>query len=119
MVRQFLGSAPILTVPDPSRQFVVEVEASNKGVGVVLSQCSAKDHKLHPCAFISRKLSPAEWNYDVGNQELLAVKIALEVWRHWLEGAKHPFVVWTDHKNIEYIRKAKHLNSSQAIWTLF
>ena len=112
-------TAPILTVPDPGRQFVVEVDASNNGVGAVLSQRSEKDNKLHPCAFLSRKLSPAERNYDVGNRELLGVKVALEEWRHWLEGAQQPFLVWTDHKNLEYVRKAKRLNSRQARWSLF
>ncbi|KAI3361597.1 hypothetical protein L3Q82_013737 [Scortum barcoo] len=47
------------------------------------------------------------------NRELLAVKLALEEWRHWLEGSKQPFLVWTDHKNLEYIRSAKRLNSRQ------
>ena len=61
----------------------------------------------------------AERNYDVGNRELLAVKVALEEWRHWLEGAQHPFMVWTDHKNLQYIRKAKRLNSCQARWSMF
>ncbi|KAI2654015.1 Transposon Tf2-9 polyprotein [Labeo rohita] len=78
-------SAPILVTPDPSRQFVVEVDA----------------------------------NYDIGNRELLAVKLALEEWRHWLEGSGVPFIVWTDHKNLEYIRTAKRLNSRQARWALF
>ena len=64
--------------------------------------------------FFSRRLSPAERNYEIGNQELLAVKLALEEWRHWLEGTKQPFLVWTDHKNLEYIRTAKRLNSRQA-----
>ena len=76
------------------------------------------DHKLHPCAFFSRRLSPAERNYDVGNRELLAVILALEEWRHWLEGAEQPFVVWTDHKNLSYLRSAKRLNSRQARWAL-
>jgi len=111
-------SAPILTLPDPQRQFVVDVDASNDGVGAVLSQRSA-DRKMHPCAYLSRRLTPAERNYDVGNRELLAVKVALEEWRHWLERAQHPFIVWTDHKNLEYIRQAKRLNSRQARWTLF
>ena len=112
-------SAPILVFPDPSRQFVVEADASDTGVGAVLSQRSAEDQKVHPCAFFSRKLSPAERNYDIGNRELLAVKLALEEWRHWLEGAEQPFLVWTDHKNLEYIRSAKRLNSRQARWALF
>lgn len=74
---------------------------------------------MHPCAFLSRRLSRAERNYDVGNRELLAVKVALEEWRHWLEGAALPFTVWTDHKNLDYIRQAKRLNSRQARWILF
>ena len=45
--------------------------------------------------------------------------MALEEWRHWLEGAEQPFVVWTDHKNLEYIRSAKRLSSRQVRWALF
>ncbi|KAI3360355.1 hypothetical protein L3Q82_014659, partial [Scortum barcoo] len=64
-------------------------------------------------------------NYDVGNRELYsdynraAVKLALEEWRHWLEGSTQPFVVWTDHKNLAYIQTAKRLNSRKARWALF
>uniref|UniRef100_A0A8C1QKT9 Gypsy retrotransposon integrase-like protein 1 n=1 Tax=Cyprinus carpio TaxID=7962 RepID=A0A8C1QKT9_CYPCA len=112
-------SAPILVTPDPTRQFVVEVDASEVGVGAVLSQRASSDDKMHPCAFFSHRLSPAERNYDIGNRELLAVKLALEEWRHWLEGSGVPFIVWTDHKNLEYIRSAKRLNSRQARWALF
>ncbi len=112
-------SAPILIAPDPSRQFVVEVDASEVGVGAVLSQRSSSDDKVHPCAYFSHRLSPAERNYDIGNRELLAVKLALEEWRHWLEGSGVPFIVWTDHKNLEYIKSAKRLNSRQARWALF
>ncbi len=44
-------SAPILRAPDPTRQFVVEVDASEVGVGAVLSQRATSDDKVHPCAF--------------------------------------------------------------------
>lgn len=47
------------------------------------------------------------------------MKAAMEEWRHWLEGARHPFTVITDHKNLEYIRSAKRLNPHQARWALF
>ncbi|KAK3521390.1 hypothetical protein QTP70_004126 [Hemibagrus guttatus] len=46
------------------------------------------------------KLMAAEVNYDVGNQELLSIKATLEEWQHWLEGARHPFLVLTDHHNL-------------------
>ncbi|KAL0161345.1 hypothetical protein M9458_045070, partial [Cirrhinus mrigala] len=111
-------SAPILTIPDPERPFVVEVDASEVGIGAILSQRDG-DGKLHPCAFMSHRLSEAERNYHVGDRELLAVKLALEEWRHWLEGAEHPFQVLTDHKNLEYLQQAKRLNPRQARWSLF
>ena len=118
-LKRHFTTGPILVQPDPTRQFVVEVDASDVGVGAILSQKSPSDNKLHPCAYYSYKLKPAERNYDIGNRELLAVKLALEEWRHWLEGAIMPFIVWTDHKNLEYIQTAKRLNSRQARWALF
>lgn len=48
--------------------------------------------------------------------ELLAIKVALEEWWHWLEGARHLFIVFTDHRNLEYIKLE---NSGQARWVLF
>ncbi len=98
---------------------MVEVDAATLGVGAALSQWKGETPVLHPCAYFSRKLSPAEQNYDVGNRELLAIKLALEEWRHWLEGAQYPFEVITDHKNLQYLRDAKRLNPRQARWALF
>ncbi|XP_073675909.1 cilia- and flagella-associated protein 74 [Garra rufa] len=112
-------TAPILKHPDPSRPFVVEVDAADVGVGAVLSQWSDEPRSLHPCAYYSKKLTPAEQNYGIGDRELLAIKLALEEWRHWLEGAQFPFTVITDHKNLQYIQNAKRLNARQARWSLF
>lgn len=112
-------TAPILRHPNPDLPFIVEVDASNTGVGAVLSQRQGQPSKMYPCAFFSRKLTSAERNYDVGNRELLAMKLALEEWRHWLEGASQQFTILTDHKNLEYLRSAKRLNPRQARWALF
>ncbi len=113
------STAPILRHPDPHVPFVVEVDASTTGAGAVLSQLFGEPPRLQPCAYYSKKLTPAEQNYDIGNRELLAIKLALEEWQHWLEGANHPFTVITDHKNLQYLRQAKRLNPRQARWTLF
>ncbi|KAI2665369.1 Transposon Tf2-9 polyprotein [Labeo rohita] len=118
-LRHRFTSAPVLHHPDPDKPFVVEVDASSTGVGAVLSQRQGESLKMFPCAYFSHKLTSPERNYDVGNRELLAIKLALEEWRHWLEGAKHPFTVLTDHKNLEYLRSAKLLNHRQARWALF
>ncbi|KAL0168611.1 hypothetical protein M9458_036833, partial [Cirrhinus mrigala] len=118
-LKKAFTQAPLLTHPDPDLPFVVEVDASTTVVGAVLSQHHGTPARLHPCAYFSRKLSPAEVNYDIGNRELLAIKLALEEWRHWLEGATHPFQVFTDHKNLQYLRDAKRLCPRQARWALF
>ncbi|KAK6303564.1 hypothetical protein J4Q44_G00260180 [Coregonus suidteri] len=118
-LKDLFTSAPVLAHPDPALPFQVEVDASEAGIGAVLSQRSGTPLKLRPCAFYSKKLSPAEQNYDVGDRELLAVVQALKVWRHWLEGAQHPFLILTDHRNLEYIRAARRLNPRQARWNMF
>ena len=118
-LRALFTSAPVLAHPDPSLVFIVEVDASEAGVGAVLSQRSGTPPKLRPCAFFSKKLIPAEQNYDVEDRELLAVIKALKAWRHWLEGAKHPFLIWTDHCYLEYMRATRRLNPRQARWAMF
>lgn len=121
-IEEIYTSVYISPHPHPSWSsptVVVEVDASDTGVGAVLSQCSGADQKLHPCAFFSRELSPTKRNYDVGDRELLAVKLALEERRHWLESLEQPVVVWTNRKNLAYIQTAKKLNSHLARWSLF
>jgi len=50
---------------------------------------------------------------------MLAIIQCLEAWRHFLEGAKDQFEIWTDHKNLEYFMKAQKLNQRQARWSLY
>lgn len=95
------------------------MDASEIGVGAVLSQCTSSDNKIHLSTFFSCRLSPTKSNYDIGERELMDIKLALEEWSHWLEGAEHPVLVWTEHKNLSYLQVAKHLNPRQSHWALF
>ena len=110
-------SAPVLVSPDPTKQFILETDASDFALGCILSQYH--NSKLHPVAFYSRSFQPAEINYDIHDKELLAIKIAFEIWRHHLLGATHPTLVFTDHKNLEYFTSSRTLNRRQARWSLF
>lgn len=66
--------------------------ASDTGEGTILSsQCTGSYKQLHPCAFFSLCHSPLEHNNEIGNGELLAVKIALEDWKHCMEGDEQLF----------------------------
>ncbi|KAI2644394.1 Transposon Tf2-11 polyprotein [Labeo rohita] len=113
-LKRIFSTAPLLHHPDPELPFTVEIDASTTGVGAVLSQTVGDPPLLHPCAFYSQNLSPAEQNYDVGNRDLLAIKLSLEEWRHWLEGSKHPFTI-TDHKNLQYFLEPEPIIPSNLI----
>lgn len=89
-LKEHFTTAHILTQADLHLQFIVEVDAWDSGVGATLSQ--QRDGKLWPCAFFSRHLSPTVPNYDVGDWKFFAIKLALEEWRHWLEGMAQPFI---------------------------
>lgn len=73
-------SVPILVLPDPNKPFLIEVDASQSGVGAVLSQQQGKSSQFLPCALFSRKMAQAEKNYDIGNQELLDIKALFFTW---------------------------------------
>ena len=70
-------------------------------------------------AFISKSLSTTEQNYKIHDKEMLAVIRCLEAWRHYLEGAKLEFEIWTDHKNLQYFMTSQKLNRRQARWALY
>jgi len=112
-------SAPVLISPDPTKPFRIEADSSDFATGAVLSQISSEDEKWHPVAFLSKSLSPVEWNYEIHDKEMLAIIRALQEWRHFIEGAEHQCEIWTDHKNLEYFMMAKQLNWRQAQWLLY
>ena len=62
----------VLIMPDTKKPFYIECNASDFATGAVLSQLTP-DGKWHPCAYISKSLSPTEHNYPIYDKELLAV----------------------------------------------
>ena len=78
-----------------------------------------EDGKWRPVAFISKLLNTTERNYEIHDKEMLAVIRCLEAWRHYLEGAKLEFKIWTDHKNLQYFMTSQKLNCRQVRWALY
>ncbi|KAB5587955.1 Transposon Tf2-1 polyprotein [Ceratobasidium theobromae] len=110
--------APTLIQPKPDEKFYLECDASDFATGAILSQKDAEG-KLHPVAFYSKSFSPAEWNYDIFDKEMLALIRALKEWRHLLEGTEAPIKVLTDHCNLEHFMVKKVLNRRQVRWANF
>jgi len=109
---------PLLVAPDLDKEFRVEADASNFATGGVLS-IKCEDNKWRPVAYISKSLNETERNYEIHDKEMLAVIRCLEAWRHFLEGAKGKFEIWSDHKNLEYFMSNQKLNRWQARWALY
>ena len=117
-IRQKLIEAPVLRIPDQERKFRLTTDASDCTYGAVLEQPDNKG-KWHPIGYLSKKMNPAEENYDIHDKELLAIIRATEHWRHLLEGSKMPFEIWTDHKNLLYFEDAESISRRQARWALW
>ena len=107
--------APILASFDPERKIILETDALDQALGSCLSQPDV-EKRLHPVAYRSRKFSGPELNYDIYNKELLAIVDAFEEWQAYLEGSRHPIVVYSDHKNLSYFITTKKLNRQQVRW---
>ncbi|SOV04806.1 uncharacterized protein UDID_17198 [Ustilago sp. UG-2017a] len=101
---------------DPAQPIIVETDASDFAVAAVLSQ-SFDQGTRHPIAFFSKKLDPAQLNYPIFDKEMFAIVAAFKHWRQYLEGAKFPVQVLTDHRSLEYFTTTKQLNRRQARWS--
>ncbi|KAG8871981.1 hypothetical protein FRB97_008124 [Tulasnella sp. 331] len=116
--KQAFMSSPVLAFPDFDKPYVVETDSSVFARGAILSQ-KGEDGKLHPIAYASKSLSPAERNYDVYDLELLVIYEAFRDWRQYLEGANGQTTVITDHANLETFMTTKEPSRRQARWSLF
>jgi hypothetical protein len=115
-LKRRLTSAPILTIFDPEFESLLETDASDGAIAACLKQ-KGTDGKMRVIAYYSRKMTGPELNYDIHDKELLAVVEALRHWRVYLEGAKYPVQVYTDHKNLLYWTTTKQLNRRQVRWS--
>jgi len=103
----------ILALPDLNGTFLVQTDASIKGLGAVLLTLTA-ENKFQPVCFASRTLSPAEQNYSTTEQECLAVVWALNKFRPYLENVS--FTIETDHMALKWLRAIERPKGRLARW---
>ena len=111
-LKDALTSSPILQYPDPSKPFILDCDASNSGVGSVLSQ--KKDDQEFVVAYFSQKFSEPERNYCVTRKELLAIIKSLFHFHPYLYGAK--FMIRTDHAALRWLKTLKNPEGQMARW---
>ena len=107
-------STPVLVFPNFEKPFLLEMDASKEGLGVVLSQ-KQSDGQYHPIAFGSRSLASAEKNYHSSKIEFLALKWSVtEHFKEYLAYA--PFVVWTGNNPFTYVLMTPNLDATGHRW---
>ena len=94
---------------------VIKANLSNYITRGILSQYN-KDGVLYPIVYFSKQLSPAEYNYEIYNKELLAIIRCFEQWRPELEGTGFLIKVLSNYKNLQYFMTMKQLSYCQARW---
>ncbi|XP_040948645.1 uncharacterized protein [Gossypium hirsutum] len=108
IIKDCLTKAMLLTLPDFSKTFEIECDASGVGIGVVLTQDG------RPIAYFSEKMNRVVLNYPVYDKEMYALIRALEMWQHYLWPKE--FVIHFDHEALKHIKSQNKLNKRHAKW---
>ena len=111
-LKKCLTEPPVLAYPDFNLDFYLETDASAAGLGAVLSQ--KYNDRLHPIAYASRSLSPAEKNYGITDLETLAVVWACQHFHAYLYG--HKVTIYTDHSAVKAVLETPSPSGKHARW---
>jgi hypothetical protein len=95
-LKQAMVSTPVLAFPDFSKEFIVETDACDTGIGAVLTQ------EGHPIAYFSKGLSIANQRLSTYEKEFITVLMAVDKWRSYLH--RNPFIIKTGHQSLCHLQ---------------
>lgn len=113
-IKEVLTASPILANPNYDQPFIIQTDASDTGMGAILVQGEGDEEKV--VAYWSQKLSSAQRKYQTTERECLAVILAIEKFRPYIEGVK--FTVITDHASLLWLRNLKDPTGRLGRWAL-
>lgn len=104
-LKKAMTTTPVLSIPDFTKPFVLETDASGYGIGVGLMQ------EGRPIAYMSKTLCPKNQALSVYEREFLAVVMVIQKWRNYLSG--HKFIIRTDQQALKYLLDQKTMSPVQ------
>ena len=116
-LKSVLINFPVLKSPDFSSPFQLAVDASDTGVGAILTQLDEEGKSL-PVAYFSKKLSPAQKKYSTIEKEALSLVLAINHFEVYLSSSLTPIKVWTDHNPLLFLNKFRNKNQRLMRWSL-
>jgi len=114
-IQKLMSVSPILTQPDPNKEFILDTDASGIGIGAALLQRNEEGTAM-PIGYFSKKLNPTEKGYSTLEREALAILRGIEKFSQFLRGRR--FVVITDHMNLEWLMSGVHLKDRLLDWAI-
>jgi len=99
LLQQALIQAPVLAIPDFSKPFVLETDASDLGIGAVLMQ------EGHPISYLSKSLSIQNQALSTYEKECMAILLAVDKWRSYLQAQE--FIIRTDHRSLLFLTEQR------------
>lgn len=115
MLKRALSHKPVLTAPDFSKGFIIQCDASDRGMGAVLCQEDASGHE-RPILYLSRKLSCREEAYSTSEKECACVVWAVQKLACYVSGSK--FVVETDHCPLTWLSSMSSKSGRLLRWSM-
>jgi hypothetical protein len=107
-LKMAMCTTPVLALPDFTKTFVLECDASRKGIGVVLMQ------EGRPLAFTSKQLSERNLGKPIYEKEMLAILHVVDLWHPYLLGQR--FQIKTDHQSLKYFLEQRISSPEQQKW---
>ena len=114
-LKQRLMTGPVLALPENEGMYLLDTDASDTGLGAVLSQIQPEGERV--IAYASRTLTVSERKYETTRKELLAVVYGLQKFRQYLLG-RH-FTILTDHAALSWLRRTPEPMPQLARWLTY
>ncbi|GFS98355.1 retrovirus-related Pol polyprotein from transposon 297 [Trichonephila clavipes] len=114
-VKGKLIDKPVLYAPNFEREFIVQTDASNAGMGAVLSQLTEQGEE-HPILYLSKKFSEVEKRYCTTEKECASIVFAIKRLHYYLDG--NSFLVMTDHNPLVWLNRNVSSNPRLMRWAL-
>ena len=117
-LKSILCFKPVLSMPDLSKPFSIQVDACDTGVGAVLLQEDPETKVHHPVSYYSYKLKPHQRSYATIEKELLGIILTLQKYEVYFS-THLPVTIYTDHNPLTFLTRARLTNQRILRWSLY